>query len=103
MKLADYHPLCTIDDKRTTGRHVGNISKEHILYDGLEIDVLFIVTTKAKLGFKRNSISQSPLHTLFNRITWGINKIVQKFQYEDVTCVGNRKVLLKHTEQTLYV
>src|SRR5215831_6414498 len=103
MQLRYNHALSSIDHKRTSWRHVRNISKEHILNDGLEIHVLFVITAQAKLRFQRNCISKTTLHTLFNSVTRWVNEIIQEFQHENVACISDRKILAEYAEQTFNV
>ena len=44
MQLRNNNTLCTIDNKRTFWRHIGNISQKHILLNRFEINVFFIIT-----------------------------------------------------------
>src|SRR5690349_3142220 len=100
MQLRHHYSFCSVDHKRTTRSHVRNISKEYILNNSLEVHMLFIITAQTKFGLKRNSIGQSSLHTLFDRITRRIDKIIQELQHENVPGISYRKIFFEHTEQT---
>src|SRR5689334_21705322 len=63
--------------------------------------MLFVVTAKPELCFRRKCIGKSTLHTLFDRVTGRIYEIVKKLQHENVTGIRDRKVLLEHLEQPL--
>src|SRR5450432_4523267 len=99
MELGNNHAFSAVDYKGSTRCHVRNISQEHILNNGLEIHVLFIVATEAKFRFQWYGISQSAFHTLFNRITGWINKIIKEFQHENVPRIGDREIFLEYLEQ----
>src|SRR5215813_812881 len=103
MQLRNNHTFCSVDHESAAGSHVRNVSKENILHDGLEVHVFFIITAQTKFGFERNSICQSPLHTLFNGVARRIDEIIQKFQHENVAGIRDWKILTEHTEQTFNV
>src|SRR5687767_8509387 len=103
MQLGNDHPFSSVDNKRTAGCHVRNVSKEYILYNGLEVHMLLIVTAQTKFGFQGNSIGQSPFHTLFDRVTWRIDEIVKEFQYENVPRICDREIFFEHPEQTFNI
>src|SRR6476660_3507292 len=65
--------------------------------------MLLIITAQTKLGLQGHRIRKTAFHTLFNRVTWRIDEIIQKLKHENVTGVRNRKVLLKYTEQSFNV
>ena len=103
MQLGYHYTLSTIDHECATGRHVRDIAQEHILNDRFKIHVLFVVTAQLQLCFQRHRVRKAALHTLFDSVTWRVNEIIQEFQYEDVSCVGDRKIFLEHTEQAFIV
>src|SRR5512143_834652 len=103
MQLGNDNPLSTIDHESTSWRHVGNVAKKHILNDGLEVYVFLIITAKTKFGFERNRIGQSSFHTLFDSVTWRVNKIIKELQHENVTSIRDRKVFFEHPEQTFNI
>src|SRR5664279_1658412 len=103
MQLAYHNSLSTVNYKSTTGSHVGNISEKNVLNYCLEIDVFFIITTKAKFGFKRYCISKASFNTFFDCVTRRIYEIIQEFQHENVTGIRNGKIFLKYTKQSLNI
>jgi hypothetical protein len=103
VQLGYHHAFGTVDHESAAGGHVGDIAQEYVLDDGLEIDVLLVVTAQAQFGFEGNGIGEPALHTLFDGIAGRIDEIVQELQYENVAGVRDRKVLLEHLEETLVV
>ena len=76
VQLRNNYTLGTVYDKRASWRHVRDISKEHILNDGLEIYVLLVITAQTEFGFQGNGVSKSALHTLVNGVAGRINEII---------------------------
>src|SRR5690242_7736467 len=103
VKLRNNHALSAVDHKCTTGCHIRNISKEHVLHNSLEIHVLFIVTTQTKFCLQRNRVSESSFDTFFDSIAWWIDKIIEEFQHENITCIIDWKIFLKHTEKPFII
>src|SRR5450432_1641841 len=103
MELGYNHAFCTVDHKRSTRSHVRNVSEEYILYDGLEIHMLFVVTAEAEFRLQWHGISKTALHTLFDGVTGRINKIIQEFQHENIPRIGDREIFLEHFEQAFNI
>src|SRR5258705_12853762 len=103
MQLGNNNPFSAIDNKRTSWRHVRNVTQEHILNDSLEVYMFLIITAKTKLCFERNSISQTSFHTLFDGITGRVDKIIKEFQHENVAGIRDRKIFFEHPEQTFNI
>src|SRR5664279_5458365 len=103
MQLGYHDAFSAVDYKSTTRRHVRNVPQENVLYNCLEIHMLFIVTAQAQFGFQRNCVSQTTLHTLFNGVTGRIDEVVQEFQHENVPRIGDREIFLEHFEQAFYI
>src|SRR5438270_14031355 len=98
MKLGYNNPFGTIDNKCSTGCHVRNVSQEYILNDCLEVYMLFIITAKTELCFKRNRISKSSFNTLFYGVSRRVDKIIEEFQHENIPGISDRKILFENTE-----
>ena len=103
VQLGNHHTLGAVDHKSAAGSHVGDITQEHVLHDGLEIDVFFVVTAQAQFGLEGNGIGQPPFDTLFDGVTGRVNKIIQEFQHEDVPRIRDREILLKYTEKPFVI
>src|SRR5258705_12016574 len=103
MQLGNNDPFGSVNNESSAGCHVRNVSKKHILNNGLEVHMFLIITAQTKFGFERNSVGQSPFHTFFNRIAWRINKIIKEFQYENVPGISDPKIFFEHSEQTFTI
>src|SRR5450432_2675292 len=103
MELGNNNTFCAVDYKGSSRSHVRDISKEHILYDRLEINMLFIVTTESEFCFERYGIRQTAFHTFFNGVPGRINEIIQEFQHENIPCIRDREIFLEHFEQAFNI
>src|SRR5207237_9123539 len=103
VQLRNDKAISSVDHEGAARGHVGNVAEEYVLNDGLEVDMLLVVTGEAKLRLQRYGISKPTLHTLFDGVARGINKVVQELQDENVTRIGNREVFLEHAEKAFYV
>ena len=101
MKLRNHNSFSTIDYKGTFGSHVWNSTEVHILHNGFEIFVLRIGAIKFQFCLKRHAVCQPTVKTLFNRVSWWVNKVIQEFKHEVVSCIRNRKVFSENLEKTL--
>ncbi len=99
VQLAHNDTLGAVDNERTLFGHVRDSTQINILYYSIKILVIRIAASQAEFGLQWNAIGQSALDALLFGVTGRINIVVQKFEREVVTRIGNREVLLKYAEQ----
>ncbi len=100
VQLRYNNPLGSVDNEGTLGRHVGDVSEEYILLDGLEIHVLFVVTAQTKLGLQRNAVGQATLHTLRDGVARRVDEVVEELKVKNAPRVGDGEVFLEYPVQT---
>lgn len=101
MQLRNYNTFRAIDHKSPGRSHVRNRAQINILYLCIEILVLRIRTVKFQFCLKRNAIGKASVKAFFDCIARRIDKIIDKFQYKIVSCIGNRESLLKYPVKSL--
>ena len=100
VQLRDHDALSAIDDEGALRSHVGNHAQVHMLLEGLEIFVLRVFATQFHLGFQRHAVSQAALDALLDGIAGRIDVIIQEFEFEIVSRIGDGEILLEDFEQT---
>ena len=101
VQLRNDHALGTIDDKRTTLGHVGNLAEVNVLYLHAEILVLVVRTVELQLRLEGYAVRQTALQTLLDRVAGRVNVVIDKLQNEVVPGVRDREVLLEDLVQPL--
>ena len=101
MQLRNNYTFRTIDNERTVSSHVGNLTKEHVLNDSVEIFVIRVRTVQFKFRLQRHTIGKPSLQTLINRVAGSINVVVEELEYKVVARVSNGEVLSKHLVKTI--
>ena len=101
MQLRYDHTFGTIDNKGTFRSHIRNHTEVHMLFNSLEILIFGVFTTQFHLGLQRHTVSEATFDALLNWITRRINIIIQEFEFEIVSRVRDRKILLEDFEETL--
>ena len=101
VKLGNDDALCTVDDKRTIGRHVRDSAEINVRCHSLEIYVFRVGTVEFHLRLHRHAVSKTTLKTLLDGITRRVDEVVQELKYETVASVCDREVLLEHLVQTI--
>ncbi len=84
VQLRHDDALGTIDDERASLGHVGNITQEHFLLDGLELFVVGVVANQAEFRFERHRVGQAPVDRFVYRILGRLEEIVDELQNEVV-------------------
>lgn len=74
-----------------------------ILNHSGEVLVVRVGTVQFELRFEGHRVGKASLKAFSYSVTWGIDVIVEKFQHEIVTSVGNREILGKNFEKPLVV
>ena len=100
VQLRNYHAFGTVDNECTASSHIRHRTQVNVLYDSFEVFVFGVSAIELQPSFQRDAISKPTLNTLFNRVSWGVYEIVEKFQYELVTSIGYRKVFFKSLIQS---
>src|ERR1035437_2325894 len=95
VQLRNNNSFGAIDNESSTIRHIWDCSKIYILNNCIKILMFRICTVKFQFCFKRNTESESALDTFFYCITWRVNIIIQKFEYEIVPCISYREIFRK--------
>lgn len=103
MELRHDDALGTVDDESALIGHIRYLTQIDILNHSGEVLVVRVGTVQFELGFEGHRVGQAALKAFSYSVTWGIDVIVEKFQYEIVTSVGNREVLGKYFEKPLVV
>ena len=70
LQLTHNYTLSTIDDKRTSIGHEGDISEVNFLLNGMSIlgTIKLICNMENKPNLQRDSIGDAPFHTLFRTV-----------------------------------
>ena len=103
MELRHHDALGTVYHKGALLGHVRYLSQVDVLYLGGEVLVVGVGAVKLKFGFQGHRVGEATLKTLLDGITWGIDVIVEKLEYEVVAGVGYREVFGKDLVQTFIV
>lgn len=103
MELRHDDALGTIDHESALVSHIRYLTQIDILNHSGEVLVVRVGTIQFELRFERHRIGQAALKAFSYSVTWGIDIVVEKFQYEIVTGVGNREVLGKYFVKPLVV
>ncbi len=101
VQLRHYYTLRTINDKSTTLGHIWNCAEINILHHYSKILVVVIRAIELQLSLQWHAVTQASLQTLLNRVAWGIDIIVYKFENEVISRICNWEILLKHSVETL--
>lgn len=96
MQLGDNHTFGTIDDESALRGHIRNHAQIHMLLQRLEILVFRIFATQFHLGFQRHTVGQAAINTLLDGIAGRIDVIIQEFEFEIVSRIGDREILLEN-------
>ena len=96
VQLRHHNTLGTVDDERTVLRHVGNGAQEHVGRHRTEIFMVGVGTVQFHLRLQRYRIGESSFKTLINGVTWRVDEIVEEFEHEVVTRVGDREIFGEH-------
>ena len=95
------YTFCTIEDESTTLGHVWDSTKIDILYYYAEILVLVVSTVELQFSLQWDTICQTALQALLDRVTWWVDIVVDKLQNEIVSGVGDGEILLEHFVEAL--
>ena len=101
MQLRYDNALCAVDNEGASLRHIRDGSEIDILHDGLKILVLDICAFELQLCLQRHTLSQTTLQTLLNGVTRRVDIVIEKFEFEIVSCVSDWEVLAENTVETL--
>ena len=96
VELGDDDALGTVHHKGPLTGHVGDVTQEHILDNGLEVHVLFVVTRQPQFSLQGDTVGKPTLHTLLDGVAGGVNEIIQELQIEDVPGIGDGEVFLEN-------
>ena len=99
MQLGNDNTFCSVDDKRPLFSHVGDVSEENFLLNGLEVLVVFVVAIQSQLGLKRNAEGKTAIDALIDGVLWRVNGIIDELQHEVFAGVGYGKVLRENLEK----
>ena len=101
MELRHDDPFRPVDDKGAAGGHVGDHAQVNILDDRFKIFVFGIGAVKLQLSFQGYAVGEAPFDALIHGVAGRIDKIIQEFEDEVITGIGNRKILGKYLVQAL--
>ena len=87
VQLGNHDSLRSVYDEGTSRCHIRDITQEHILDYLLKVFMLRICAGKFELGPHWNTVSQTPVHTLFFGVDWRVYGIIKKLQNEVVAGV----------------
>ena len=92
VQLGNHNTLCAVDHEGAAGGHVGNHAQIDILIDGLKIFVILVGARKSQLGLERNAVGKAAFDALGNAVPGRIDIVIEKFEDEIVSCVGDGEV-----------
>jgi hypothetical protein len=101
VQLRYDNTLCTIDDESASLRHIRDCAEIDILHYDAKVLVLVIGTIELQLRFEWHTIGKATLQTLLDSVARRIDVVVEKLEYEVVSCVGDWEILLEYTIETL--
>ena len=101
MQLRHHNTFCSIDDKCTIAGHVRNGAQENILNDRIKILMIRVGAEQFQFCLQRHTVSETSLQAFLNGVARWVDIIIQKFQNEIVTCIGNREILREHLIQAI--
>ena len=70
-----------------------------MLLEGLEIFVFGVFATQLHLGFQRHTVGQAALDALLDAVAGRIYIIIQEFEFEIVSRIGDGEILLENLVQ----
>ena len=92
MQLRHHNTFSAVDHKSATGRHIGDHTQIDVLVNGLKIFVIVVRAGESQFGFERHAEGEAAFDALGNAIARGIDVIVEKFEHEIISRVGDGEV-----------
>ena len=101
MQLRHHYTLCTIEDKSSSLCHVRDCTEVYILYYNRKILMLIVITVELEFCHQWDTICQTALQALLDRVTRRVDLVVDKLQNIIVSAICDREILLEHFVEAL--
>src|SRR4030043_2337155 len=102
VQLGDNNTFSAVYDKCAPFSHIRHCSEIDILDNSIEILVFRIGAIEFKLCLKRDTECQTALYTLINGIPRRVNVIIEEFENEIISCIGNWEVFCKDLKESFF-